>query len=271
MVALFPSPSAAISKLPISSPPAASAAPSPRNLGPDVALGRYLALAVAAVGSTALMRCMVISPLQKNELAEVTPLQIPTMIRFTSDPPSVCPIAETSRARRPGREPGRVAHPRRWLARLALRPPADSGSPRCPRPRSRDGTDPPARTGAAAASLVRCRVLPGGGRPGQTADRDRRGGPIPRWKEGQGPRRKTAPPRQTDQLPARRSSCGYSRDGGGMILFGSARRQYFLDQQPQASHPGIALIGRVVGDKQETAEAPGLLLKVHDAVGDCCG
>src|SRR5215469_4185369 len=193
------------------------------------------------------------------------------LLHLTSDPPSDCPIAETSRARRPGREPGRVAHPRRWLARLALRPPADSGSPRCPRPRSRDGTDPPARTGAAAASLARCRVLPGGGRPGQTADRDRQGGPIPRWKEGQGPRRKTAPPRQTDQLPARRSSCGYSRDGGGMIFFGSARRQYFLDQQPQASHPGLALIGRVVGDEQEIAKASGPLLKVCDAVDYCRG
>src|SRR5262249_24322352 len=95
MVALFPSPSAAISKLPISSPPAASAAPSPRDLGPDLPLGRYLALPMAAVGSTALMRCMVISPLQKNELSEVTPVQIPTTIRFTSDPPSDCPIAET--------------------------------------------------------------------------------------------------------------------------------------------------------------------------------
>ena len=55
-----------------------------------------------------------------------------------------------------------------------------------------------------------------------------------------------------------------------MIRFSSARRQHFLDQQPQASHPGLALVGRVVGHQQEVAETSGLLLQVtrkNDARG----
>src|SRR6516225_3845879 len=67
IVALIRSPSAAMSKLPNGIPPAARAAPSPRNLRRDVASGRRLAVPVAAVGSMALMRCMVISPLQKGD------------------------------------------------------------------------------------------------------------------------------------------------------------------------------------------------------------
>src|SRR6516164_4253705 len=68
IVALTFSPCSAMRELPISRQPAASAAPSPRNLRQDVALGRRLAEPLAAVGSTTLMCCMVISPVQKGLL-----------------------------------------------------------------------------------------------------------------------------------------------------------------------------------------------------------
>src|SRR6516162_435307 len=68
IVALTFSPCSAMRELPISRQPAASAAPSPRNLRQDVGLGRRLAVALAAVGSTTLICCMVISPVQKGLL-----------------------------------------------------------------------------------------------------------------------------------------------------------------------------------------------------------
>src|SRR5262245_8817900 len=58
IVALTSSPCSAMRELPTSRQPAASAAPSPRNLRQDVGLGRRLAVALAAVGSTTLICCM---------------------------------------------------------------------------------------------------------------------------------------------------------------------------------------------------------------------